>query len=56
MGYITVFGLCWVAFVVGILTTGHALDPERFPLNWVDLIGWGFFVAALISWEIASHD
>lgn len=48
--------LVMAGFIVGATLTGWMYAPEKYPTSTVkwELIGWAFFAAAVITWEIAK--
>jgi len=44
--------LCFIAFILGVNTMGYSLMPEKFPLNWYEIVGWLLFASAIIAWTL----
>lgn len=44
---------CFSVFFLSLNLAGYAFAPDKIPLNIAELLGWAFFICAIISWEIA---
>lgn len=46
--------LAYTAFVLGIITAGYSIAPDKYPLNYWELAGWLMFAATTIVFEVSN--